>query len=62
MADNSRATKSGQPMRPPTVFRLALRSPFATGVLEVADQFLLLRIDGDHRLSRASARLTAALM
>ncbi len=28
----------------------AFRSPLASGILEVADQFLLLRIDGDHGL------------
>ncbi len=31
-------------------FWRALRTPFPTGVLEIADELLLLRIDGDHRL------------
>ena len=43
-------------------FRFALLSPFATGVLEIADQFLLLRIDGNDRLIFAIAVLTAWLM
>ena len=30
----------------------ALRSPFASGVLEVADEFLLLGVDRDRRLTR----------
>ena len=35
----------------PHFLRLALRTPFAAGVLEVADQFLLLGIDRDRRLA-----------
>ena len=31
-------------------FRIASRTPFAAGVLEIADQFLLLRIDRNSRL------------
>ncbi len=39
------------------VLRLALGSPFPTGVLEIADQFLLLRVHGDHRLVLGQGRL-----
>src|SRR5271165_5575161 len=39
------------------LFRIALSAPFAAGVLEIADQFLLLRIDGYGRLVLGHRRL-----
>jgi hypothetical protein len=38
-------------------FRIASRTPFAAGVLEIADQFLLLRIDRNSRLVLGHGRL-----
>ena len=40
----------------PNVLRLTCRTPFPTGVLEVSDEFLLLRIDRDHRFARGQRR------
>ncbi len=36
---------------------LALRLPFASHVLEITDQFLLLRVNGDHRNAAVDAVL-----
>src|SRR3954464_13975450 len=41
--------------------RLAFGSVIATGVLEFADQLLLLRVDRDHRQLRRLARLGAGV-
>src|SRR5271166_2279004 len=40
----------------PNVLRLTCGTPFPTGVLEVSDEFLLLRIDRDHRFARGQRR------
>ena len=39
------------------LFRIALSAPFAAGVLEIADQFLLLRVDRYGRLVLGHRRL-----
>jgi len=39
------------------LFGRALRPPFAPGILEVADQFLLFRINRDRRFARGQRRL-----
>ena len=43
-------------------WRGALRLPFPAGVLEVPDQFLLLRVDRDHRLSAVRNSSAVSLM
>ena len=43
------------------LFRLALRTPLPSGVLEVADKLLLLRVDRDHRLLRGQRRRHALI-
>jgi hypothetical protein len=40
----------------PDFFRLALRPPLPPGVLELTNQFLLLRVDRNHRLLRRQSR------
>src|SRR6266851_1021561 len=40
----------------PDLLRIACRTIFPAAVLEVADQFLLLRVDRDHRLVRGQRR------
>ena len=45
------ALAADQEVMDPYPLRIALRAPFPSGVLEVSDQFLLLGIDGNHRLS-----------
>src|SRR5512143_2221841 len=40
----------------PDVFRLALRVPLPTAILEIANQFLLFRIHRDDRLLRRQCR------
>ena len=39
------------------LFRVALRAPFAVGVLDVAREFLLLRVDGDQFFGQGPDRL-----
>src|SRR5579863_6029022 len=45
----------------PNLLGLALRLPFAPGILEIAHQFLLFRVYGDHRLTLFQITLCFAI-